>query len=490
MPVIRPLRSPVALAAAAFAALAALSGCTTGPDYRRPEVELPASYAAAASAPQAAAPRVLDTAWWSAFGDPQLDTLVRDVLANNPDIRIAAHRVEQLDAYLQISRSEGMPQVGYEGQRTRDTLSENRQQPLNRGTLPVDNNYTISGAIRWELDVWGKLRRADESAVANLMAGQEGRRALEMAMVAKAASGYLRLLSLDRELELLERSVQVEADTLALAQSRYDNGGSSELPVLHARSQWQQRAAEVPAKQAEIAALENALGALAGRNPGALPRGTLQALKLPVVPGGLPADLLAQRPDVREREQALISANARIGVAKAEFYPTIGLTSSSGFASTELGTLDKLTSNFGSFGLSFFGPIFTSGRLTGQVREAEAQQRQAAVEFLKSVQTALHEVQDALVSRQKIETQMALRDENVAVLVRQRDVAQRRYELGRDDYFQVLDAERSLASGEQLQNQTRYARADALVSLYKALGGGWSLPAVTASTAPTTATSR
>ncbi|MBK1689012.1 efflux transporter outer membrane subunit [Rubrivivax gelatinosus] len=488
MPDLRPLHPPGALAAVALAAL--LAGCTTGPDYRRPETELPARYAEAASAPQAAAHEALDTAWWSAFGDPNLDTLVHDVLANNPDLRIAAHRVEQLDAFLQVSRSEGLPQVGYEGQRTRDTLSENRQSPLNRGTEPVDNNYTVSGAIRWELDLWGKLRRADESAFANLMAGQEGRRALEMAMVAKAAAGYLRLLSLDRELELLQRSVKVEADALALAQSRWDNGGSSELPVLHARSQWQQRSAEIPAKEAEIAALENALGALAGRNPGALPRGSLQALKLPVVPAGLPADLLAQRPDVRQREQELISANARIGVAKAQFYPTIGLTSSSGFASSELGKLDQLTSNFGSFGLTFFGPIFTGGRLTGQVREAEALQRQAAIEFLKSVQTALHEVQDALVGRQKIETQMALRDENIAVLERQREVAQRRYDLGRDDYFQVLDAERSLASGLQLQNQTRYARADAFVSLYKALGGGWSLPAVTASTAQSTTTSR
>lgn len=488
MPDIRHLHPPGALAAVALAAL--LAGCTTGPDYRRPDIDLPAGYAAATSAPQAAAHEALDTAWWSAFGDPNLDTLVRDVLANNPDLRIAAHRVEQLDAFLQVSRSEGMPQVGYEGQRTRDTLSENRQSPLNRGTEPVDNNYTVSGSIRWELDLWGKLRRADESAFANLMAGQEGRRALEMAMVAKAAAGYLRLLSLDRELELLQRSVQVEADALALAQSRWDNGGSSELPVLHARSQWQQRSAEIPAKEAEIAALENALGALAGRNPGALKRGSLEALKLPVVPAGLPADLLAQRPDLRQREQELISANARIGIAKAQFYPTIGLTSSSGFASSELGKLDELTSNFGSFGLTFFGPIFTGGRLTGQVREAEALQRQAAVEFLKSVQTALHEVQDALVGRQKIEAQMALRDENIAVLERQREVAQRRYDLGRDDYFQVLDAERSLASGLQLQNQTRYARADAFVSLYKALGGGWSLPAVTASTAQSATTSR
>ncbi|MBK1712106.1 efflux transporter outer membrane subunit [Rubrivivax gelatinosus] len=475
-------RTPVALAA--FVALA-LAGCTTGPDYRRPALDLPPAYAVAASAPQPAETAVLDTAWWSAFGDPQLDALVHDVLANNPDLRIAAHRVEQLDAFLQVARSEQGPQVAYEGQRTRDTLSENRQSPLNRGTQPVDNNYTISGGISWELDLWGKLRRSDESAFANLMAGQEGRRALEMATVAKAAAGYLRLLSLDMELELLKRSVQVEADTVALAQSRFDSGGSSELPVLHARSVWQQRGAEIPAKEAEIAAMENALGALAGRNPGPVPRARLDALRLPVVPAGLPADLIAQRPDLREREQELVSANARIGIAKAQFYPTISLTSSSGFASNELGKLDQLTSNFGSFGLHFFGPVFSSGRLSGQVREAEALQRQAAVEFLKSVQLALHEVQDALVKRQKTEGQLLLRDENIAVLQRQRDVALRRYELGRDDYFDVLDAERSLASGLQLQNQTRYARADALVSLYKALGGGWSLPAVTATTAST-----
>ncbi|MCD0417976.1 efflux transporter outer membrane subunit [Rubrivivax sp. JA1024] len=488
MPVIP--RRPAAQAVLVLAAAWALAGCTLGPDYRRPALDLPAHHAAAAPEPAPAARQALDTAWWSGFADPALDTLVQDVLANNPDLRIAAHRVEQLDAFLQVSRAAGQPQVGYEGQRTRDTLSENRQVPLSRGTEPVDNNYTVSGSIRWELDLWGKLRRADEAAFANLMAGQEGRRALEMAMVAKAASGYLRLLSMDRELELLRRSVQVEADTLALAQSRFANGGSSELPVLHARSQWQQRAAEVPAKEAEIQALENALGALAGRNPGPLARGTLDALKLPPVPAGLPAELIAQRPDLREREQVLVAANARIGVAEAQFYPTIGLTSSSGFASAELGRLDELRSNFGSFGLHFFGPVFSGGRLGGQVREAEALQRQAAVDFVRSVQVALHEVQDALVARQKIELQAGLRDDNVAVLERQRQVALRRWELGRDDYFQVLEAERALASGLQLQNQTRHARADALVALYKALGGGWSLPDPSAATAQTTTSPR
>lgn len=482
-------------------------GCVMGPDYRRPVVELPSAYRATEPAPAAVAPQagsaraqggaralaeltppatggveLLDSAWWSTFGDAHLNALITTALAENKDLKLAAARVEQFAAYLQISQSAGIPQAGYNAARTRDTLSENRQVPLVVGAEPVANNYQFSFVASWELDLWGKLRRADESAYANLVASEEARRSLALSLVAELSAGYVRLLSLDRELALLRETIASLRESLELAERRFVGGGSSELPVVHAQIQLQDREAEVPEKLAQITTLENKLSALAGRNPGPIVRaGTLADLSVPKIPAGLPADVLVLRPDVRRAEQELIAANAKIGVAKAQYLPSIALTGSTGQASTQLSTLMLLTSNFGSFGVALLGPLFTGWRIEGQVREAEAVREQAAVAFAASVQTALREVDDALTSHARAREQVALRTLQVATLREQHRLALRRFEGGLSGYFDVLDAERSLNAGLQWLNQGRREELTTLIATYKATGGGWALPEVVAS---------
>lgn len=498
-----------------FLSAGLVAGCTLGPDHQRPPVELPPAYAArSASAPVAAAapgsaststsarlaaidaalaspPAVamggkdlLDTAWWSRFGDPQLDALIQTTIAQNKDLRIAAYRIEQFDAYLQVSRSAGGPQVGIDASRTRDTLSENRQVPLVVGAQPVDNAYSAALRSSWELDLWGKVARGNESALADLAAREENRRALMQSLVSEVAAGYVRLLTLDRELELLKQSIASLRETLQLAEARFSGGGSSELPVMNALAELQSRLPEVPAKEAEIASLENRLNGLAGADPAPIARGkALAALTLPLVPAGLPADLLVQRPDIRVAEQELIAANAKIGVAKAQYLPSISLTASSGFASNELSQLTLLSSNFGSFGVNLLGPLFTSGRIAGQVREAEAVQKQAATAFVRAVQTALLEVEDTLTTHGKLGQQLALREIQLKTLREQRNLAQRRFDGGYGSYDDVLQADRILTAGMQLQNQARREQFVSLIAIYKAMGGGWSLPDVTATRA-------
>ena len=470
---------------------------TLGPDYERPKVQVPAAWqpsapASAASATAAAASgtapgavgieppvgaaELVNTAWWGAFGDPQLDALIRIALDENKDLRIAAYRIEQFDAQLQVTKSAGGPQVGVAAARTRDALSQNRLVPLAAGVQPTGNNYEIAGSISWEMDFWGRLRRADESALAELLATEESRRALVLTLVSDVASTYMRLLGADRDLEILRRGVASRQETLQLLTKKYEGGGVPELPVLKARADVEDALADIPAKEAEIGLLEHALSRLLGRDPGPIARGkAIDALKLPAVPGGLPADLLAQRPDVRQAEQDLIAANARIGVAKAQYLPRIGLTAQSGFASADLSTLTQLSSNFGSFGVTLLGPIFTSGRIAGQVREAEAIQHQKAVAYLLSVQSALRDVEDALVTHRKTYQRSAVRTRQVSALLEHRQSALRRYEGGRSSYIDVLEAERSLFAAELQQNETRRDQYIALINVYKAMGGGWSV---------------
>jgi outer membrane protein, multidrug efflux system len=485
----------------------ALAGCTSGPDHQRPPVELPQAYAARVPvsrpvataggeaaglaeadalrarppAPRLGGKELLDTAWWTGLGDPQLDALIDAAIEHNQDLRIAALRIEQFDAYLQVSRSAGLPRVGIDASRTRDTLSENRQVPLVPGAQPVDNAYSVALFSSWELDLWGKVRRANESALAELTAREENRRAMMQSLVAEVAAAYIRLLALDREVELLNQTLASFRETVVLAEARYAGGRSAELPVIQARAELLERLPELPAKEAEIALLENRLNGLAGRDPGPILRGkTLTALVVPAIPAALPSDLLAQRADIRVAEQELIAANAKIGVAKAQYLPTISLTASSGFASNELSKLTLLSSNFGSFGINLLGPLFTGGRIEGQVREAEAVQQQAAVAYVRTVRTALREVEDALTAHAKLGQQLALRELQLQTLRYQLNLAQRRFEGGYTGYFEVLEIDRALTYALQLQNQAQREHVVSLIAVYKAMGGGWSLPAVTA----------
>jgi len=485
----------------AFVAAGLLAACAPmGPDYKRPTVSTPGAWLApsptvagtpppaASSGGQrnAAAPadeqppvgsaELVNTAWWKEIGDPALDALIQTALDENKDLRIAAYRIDQFDANLQVSKSAAGPQVTVAAQRTRDTLSQNRFEKLNPNTFPVGNTYEISGAINWEMDFWGRLRRADEAALAQLLASVESRRALVLTLVSDVASTYLRLLGADRDLAILRRAVAAREETADLLEKKYKGGGINELPVLKARAEVEEARAEIPSKETEVSVLEHALSGLLGRNPGPIVRGKpIEALQLPAIPGGLPADLLAQRPDVRQAEEQLIAANAEIGVAKAQYLPRIMLTAQSGFASEDLSNLLDLASNFGTFGVKLLGPIFTSYRIEGQVREAEAIQHQRAVSYLVSVQTALREVEDALVVHRKTYQRFAIQTRQLEALQEHKASALRRYQGGRSSYLEVLEADRSIYAAELQENETRRMRYLALIGVYKAMGGGWSV---------------
>ena len=462
-----------------LAVCALVASCTVGPDYRRPEVVVPGQWQpapAVAEQPPRGPVELLDTAWWAAFGDAKLDALIRVALQENKDLRIAALRVEQYNAQLQVAQAEGGPQAFVRGQRTRDAVSQNRFIPLVAGAYPVGNTYEIGAGVAWEIDFWGRVRRANESALADLMATEEDRRALVLTLVSNVASSYVTLLSLDRELELYRLSAASRYESMQLLGKKLEGGGVGEQPYLMAKAEYEETLADLTVKEAEITVLENALNSLLGRNPGPIERGKpLVALTLPPIPEGLPADLLVQRPDVRKAEQELVSANARIGVVQSRYYPTIALTAQYGFASDSLNNLLQASSNVSSFGAILLGPIFTSGRISGQVREAEAVQQQKAIAFVLSVQTALREVEDALVRHRQTWQRAAIRTRQLEALRAHGMSALKRYEGGRSSYLDVLDADRSTYVGEIQQNQTRRDQYIALISVYKAMGGGWSV---------------
>jgi multidrug efflux system outer membrane protein len=297
-----------------------------------------------------------------------------------------------------------------------------------------------------------------------------------LSVVSKVALAYVTLLGLDRELELNRLAAASRHESMLLLAKKLEGGGVGEQPYLMAKAEYEEALAELTVREAEISLLEHALSALLGRNPGPIERGKpLMALTLPPIPEGLPADLLAQRPDVRKAEQELVSANARIGVAKSQYFPTIALTGQYGFSSAELSTLLQSSSNVSSFGVTLLGPIFTSGRIAGQVREAEAIQQQKAMAFVLSVQTALREVEDALVLHRQTWQRAAIRTRQVEALRAHGVSALKRYEGGRSSYLEVLDADRSTYVGEVLQNQTRRDQYIALIAVYKAMGGGWGI---------------
>jgi len=457
-----------------------LSACAPiGPDYQRPAVPVPAQWQPApvvAEQPSPGPAVLVDSAWWSAFGDPQLDVLIRIALEENKDLRIAALRVEQYNAQLQVAYAAGQPQASAYAQRSRDAVSQNRFIPLVNGAYPVGNVYEMGGNVSWEIDFWGRVRRANESALADLVATEEDRRALVLTLVSNVASSYVSLLGLDRELQLNRLAAAGRHESVQLLGKKLEGGGIGEQPYLKAKAEYEEALAELTVKEAEITVLEHALSSLLGRNPGPIARGKpLVALTLPPIPEGLPADLLVQRPDVRKAEQELVSANARIGVVKSQYFPTISLTAQYGFASAELNKLLQSSSNVSSFGVNLLGPVFTGGRVAGQVREAEAIQQQKAMAFVLSVQTALREVEDALVQHRQTWQRSAIRTRQLEALRAHGASALKRYEGGRSSYLEVLDADRSTYVGEIQQNQTRRDQYIALISVYKAMGGGWGI---------------
>jgi multidrug efflux system outer membrane protein len=455
----------------ALAAAALLPGCMVGPDYVRPPIDVPPAW----RVDYGQAADLVNTPWWQQLQDPVLDELIAIALRENRDVRIAAARIDEFSGRFAVARSALFPQVAASANAARQRAS--RDQPINpipSNVSPIYNNYELLASAAWELDLWGKLRRGTEAARADVLAAEESKRAIVLALVASVVSGYISLRDLDRQLEIARETTKTRYDSLQVFQLRFKGGVVSQLELAQNQSEYASALASIPQIENQIAQTENAISVLLGRNPGAIPRGrTIDQLTLPAVPSGLPSELLERRPDLREAEAELVAANARIGVAKAAYFPSISLTGALGTASTQLSNLFAGPAGVWSYGASLLAPIFTAGAIAGQVQAAEAQQQQALFSYQKAIQSAFSDVDNALVDHAKSRERLDAVAQQVEALATYARLARLRYENGYTSYIEVLDAERNLFSA-QLQYADQQALVlNALVNLYKAMGGGW-----------------
>jgi len=476
----RNMDKRIGILAAALASTLALSACAgLGPNYQRPDVPLPQTWRS--DLPNAQ--DVVNTDWWQGLGDPALDALIGEAIDANKDLQLATLRVEQFDARLLITRADGRPQIGYSASAQRKRYSEELPRPVRNPNQtpsqpfepegPYQNAFELGGNFSWELDLWGRVRRAKEAARADVMASEDARRAMMLTVVTSVATSYVQLLALDHRLELAQQTQKNRSDALALIQKKYEGGAASQLDVAKAKAALYDVSVDVPDLEHQVATLENATSLLLGRNPGPVKRGTLLALKLPAIPAGVPSDILERRPDVMEAEQNLVSANAKIGVAKAEYFPTISLTALLGLGSTEQYNLFQRSASTGSIGAGLLGPIFSGGRIKGDIREAESVQKQMLVTYQQTVQTALREVEDALVFRGKSGEIAIAGEQQLAALRDAVRLSDARYEGGQSSYLDVLDAQQDLYEAQDKQVGRDRDTFLALISVYKAMGGGW-----------------
>ena len=442
----------------AFALL--LGACTVGPNYKKPELPVPDQFYGA----PATAESFADAPWFDVFGDPVLRSLIDEALHNGYDVRIAAARVEEARARYGIAGAARYPDVDY-SVRTGVGLQDG------------DTGGAVAANVGafWEIDLWGRIRRLNEAARAQYLATEEGQRAVRLALASEVASAYFDLRELDAELDIARRTVSAFQNTLDLFDTRLRGGTASGLETARAEALLANASAQIPLIERDIVATENQLNVLLGRTPGPIARGSaLNEQPLPAaVPAGLPSVLLLRRPDVRVAEQALIAANANIGVAEASFYPTLSLTGLLGVQSAELSELfdEGRTWNVQA---GLLGPIFNAGRLRNQRRVAVAQFDEALAQYEQAVTRALADASTSLVSLEKLgvaesERQRAVRANEEAVRL-----VNLRYQSGFSAYFEVLDAMQQLFAAENNLARTRRDRLVALVQLYRALGGGFS----------------
>jgi multidrug efflux system outer membrane protein len=446
-----------------------LFGCTVGPNYRRPAVETPPSWRFEEKEARSA----VNIAWWEQFGDPVLNGLIQDALRENKEVRIAAARVEEFMGRYGATRAALFPQLTAGASAGRSRVSDRTAAPTTGMQNPADNYLAFLNA-NWEIDLWGKLRRATEAGRANVLATQEARRAVVLTLVASVANAYVNLRELETEVEIARSTMKSREESYRLFQLRFDGGVISEVELYQVKSEYEQALATIPLLEKLIAQQENALNVLLGRNPGPIPAGrAMNELSLPGVPAGLPSDLLANRPDIRRAEQDLIAANARIGVARAYYFPSISLTALFGYVSTDLSNLFSGPARTWSWAAPLTAPIFTAGAIRGQVEAAEAVNREFLIQYEQSIQAAFREVEDALIDQRRSRERLEVQTRQVDTLRNYARMARLRFETGHTSYLEVLDAERSLFNAELAQAQTKGALFQALVNLYKAMGGGW-----------------
>ena len=455
-----------------------LAGCTVGPNYKRPQIAVPQNFRAPDPLPEPQAASLADLKWFEVYRDPQLDGLIKVALVQNYDLRDAVARVDQARANLGITRSNQYPQVSASGDLQFTRLSRDGQFPLPASFVTNQNRNWGEASLNllsFQVDLWGQLRRATEAARANLLNAGWNRMTVITTVVSEVATDYFQLLELDSELRISQSTLETRQESLKLTLDREAHGIATELDVRQAEQLVESAAESIPQLKQQIEQTEDQVSLLLGKNPGGVERERRfnEEHLVPEVPAGLPSALLERRPDIRAAEQALIAANANIGVAKAAYFPQISLTGSIGGQSSSLARLFSGPNAVWSFVPQVTQPIFTAGRLKNTVRLAEAQRQDAQIAYEKSISTAFKEVSDALIAHQRTRESRVEQEKLVTTLEVRKRLAYLRYEGGVDTQLNALDADRDLLSAELTLEQIHYAELVSTVQLYNALGGGW-----------------
>src|SRR3984957_19885140 len=455
-----------------------LSSCTVGPNYVRPTVPVPQNFRAPEPLPPPQAASLADLKWFEIFKDEQLQELTRTALAQNYDLRDAVARVEQARANLGITRSNQFPQASASGDLEITRLSRDGASPLPAAFVPSQNRNWGQGSLNllsFELDLWGRLRRSTEAARASLLNAEENRKAVVTTLVSDVASNYFNLLQLDYELEISQNTLASRRDSLRLTQEPQGGGVATLLDLRQAEELVSSAAQIIPGLQQQVEQTENQISLLLGKNPDGVVRGRkfMEQEMPPEVPAGLPSSLLERRPDIRAAEQALIAANANIGVAKAAYFPVLSLSGFIGGQSTQLSSLFSGPHSAWSFVPQVSQPIFTAGRLKSNVKLAEAERDSALVQYQKTIQTAFSDVSNALIAHQRTRESRVEQEKLVTALTDRKRLAYLRYTGGVDTQLNALDADRDLFQAQLTLAQIRLSELLSVVQLYKALGGGW-----------------
>ena len=451
--------------------IASLAGCATtaGHDYQRPALNPPAQHRGQTGAAEAAS--LADQAWWDVFHDDVLKGLIAEALKNGYDVRLAAWRVEEARANAGVIRAQSFP--SFEGQ---VEAGYGRQSEFSAGEGRRGGLIQLNVNAAWELDLWGRIRRSNEAALAQYLASEEARRGVYLSLVSEVATHYFELRGLDAQLEIAHRTTGAFQETYNLFNRRLQGGAASALETSSAEALLASTAATIPDLERQIVAEENELSFLLGRNPGPVARGAVldQQFLPPDVPPGLPSDLLQRRPDLREAEQNLVAANAEVGVAQADFFPRISLTGALGSISPQVSQLFPAGRTW-SIGAGLLTPVFQGRRLRFQYEAAVARWEQSKAVYERDVTNAFNEVSTALVAYQKYADVERERAREVNAYQEAVRLSNTRYVAGLSSYLDVLQAQQQLFPAEILLAQARYNRLATLVQLYQVLGGGWKL---------------
>ena len=449
---------------------AALCACAVGPDYERPKTDVPAQWRI--DFPKAA--DVANTKWWEQFGDPVLNQLIEEALRENLDVRAAAARVDQFIGALATTRSQFYPQIGYSADVSRNRASRVGQPPVPAGGDPYYTLYQAALSAQWQIDLFGRIRRQSEAVQAQVYASEQGRRGVILTLVTSVASSYIGLRALDRQLEISRATADNYADTARIFDLRFKGGVVSEVELKQVESQYQQALAAIPALEQQVAAQENLISLLLGRNPGPIARGkSLDQLVAPDIPADLPSALLERRPDILQAEQNLVAANANIGAAKALYFPALSLTGLLGSVSTAFGDFLTGPATAWTLAATLTGPIFTFGAIEGQVHTAEGGQREALAFYQQTILNAFRETNDALVGTVKKRAESEAQAKRVLALREYARLSRLRFDNGYAGYLEVLYAENELFGAELAAVASQAERYTQIVNVYGAVGGGW-----------------